>query len=353
MKNNRKLNSNGSGIDHRMAFDPSPLGSTLGQRLVWALEASALGCFWFIARVLPIGQASRLGGWFLRRLGPRLHRHRIICGNLAVAHQARSSSAIDVLARGIWASFGQVMAEFAHLSEICGQQLDDRVELIIDSSTGISVQPTKPVVFVGAHLANWEIGAAAVARRGTPLTVVFTPHKNPIIARMVQKKRQALGCGFVSKNASLRLLVRQLQEGRSIGFVVDRRFDQGAQMPFFGVEALIALAPARLAQKFGCQLVPVRVERTGLARYRVTAFPPIEPDELIKDDRNRAKDMMRQAFEQFESWIEDRPDEWFCSKRIWPRSPPSPEKRGYADRPAPAPTIQHDDLEQERILSSS
>jgi lauroyl/myristoyl acyltransferase len=35
------------------------------------------------------------------------------------------------------------------------------------------------VVFVSGHLGNWEITAGTVAHRNTPLTVVYSPNRNP------------------------------------------------------------------------------------------------------------------------------------------------------------------------------
>jgi KDO2-lipid IV(A) lauroyltransferase len=74
-----------------------------------------------------------------------------------------------------------------------------------------------------------------------------------------------------------------------------------------------------LALKFGCDLVPVRVERLQRGAYRVTVCEPVRPDPSIPDDRTKAVDMTRRVSEHFESWIRERPDQWFCSKRMWPK----------------------------------
>jgi lauroyl/myristoyl acyltransferase len=48
------------------------------------------------------------------------------------------------------------------------------------------------VVFITAHLANWELTAAMAVAMGVPLTVVYTPMRNPFIDRMPQRKRRAV-----------------------------------------------------------------------------------------------------------------------------------------------------------------
>jgi KDO2-lipid IV(A) lauroyltransferase len=278
-----------------------------------------LRLFWFVARRLSVENASRLGHWVIRRIGPRLHRHRHIRRNLSLALRNRGPDEIEALSRGVWGSFGEVLAQYVHLPEICGSEIDQRIELVTHRGLDIFAAEPRPVVFVGAHLANWELLAASVAARGVPLTVVYNPEPNPLVARMMQKRRRSLGCGFISKGDGLRPLMRELSQGRSIGLLIDRRNDRGEVLPFFGLGTPMTLSPARLALKFGCQLVPAQVETLGPARFRVTTYPAVEPDDRSASEPEQALQMMLKVHAYFEDWIEQRPQEWFCSKRMWPK----------------------------------
>ena len=42
-------------------------------------------------------------------------------------------------------------------------------------------------------------------------------------------------------------MLRELQQGRSVGLLMDQRYDRGEKIPFFGVPATTTLVPARLA----------------------------------------------------------------------------------------------------------
>ena len=33
----------------------------------------------------------------------------------------------------------------------------------------------------------------------------------------------------------------------------------------------------------------------------------------------QAIDMTQQVHQQFENWIRQQPEDWFCSKRLWPK----------------------------------
>ena len=288
--------------------------------LIWVVEAGLLGLFWLVSRCLPVETAARFGARLLAALGPRMSRHRHVVRNLAIVPPRRGPAEIESLARRVWAGFGQVMAEYAHLPELCRTGPGARIELIRRDDLDIYNGSGRPVIFVGAHIANWELSAGAVAAHGTPLTVVYMPEKNPLVAAMVQRRRRALGCGFVSKLEGLRPLIRELAKGRSIGLLIDRRNDQGETLPFFGLDTMMTASPARLALKFGYQLVPTGIERTGPSRYRVTLYPPVEPDDRTASDDDQARQMMAKVNALFEAWIRARPMDWFCSKRMWPKT---------------------------------
>ena len=101
--------------------------------------------------------------------------------------------------------------------------------------------------------------------------------------------------------------------------VCDLGVESGAAVPFCGEDAPTTLAPARLALRFGCPLVPVRVERLGPARLRVTLHDPVPPDGAAPPDL-QARHMMARVNAAFEAWIVARPHEWQCFQNRWPKA---------------------------------
>ncbi len=144
---------------------------------------------------------------------------------------------------------------------------------------------------------------------------------------MLRKSRESLQCELVPRDNSARRLMQSLKKGRTVGIIIDRRVDEGQPIPLFGQDKLTTTMPAKLALKFNCDLVPVRVERGKDANFKVTFYPSISP--LNRDDceSDQAIDMIAQVHRLFEQWIRQQPQDWFCSKRLWPkRKPQSPEK---------------------------
>ena len=289
----------------------------LRRRLAWPFEALALAVFWQVCALLPAERASALGRALLRVLGPRLPWHRQLRSNLAVALADASPARTEDLAREAWGNFGATLAEYPHLRTIARGQFREHVDLVLSPEVEARCRSGLPSVFVTAHLGNWELAGAAAASTGVPLSAVYSRQANPLIDWMVQRHRRALGCGFVTNEAGARPLLAELLAGRSLGLLADLRVDNGEPLPFFGQAARTTLVPARLALKFGCPLVPMRVERLGGARFRATAHPPIRPEDESVDPAQQARSMMRQFNELLETWIREQPAGWQCLKRRW------------------------------------
>jgi KDO2-lipid IV(A) lauroyltransferase len=282
-------------------------------------EAGVLRAFWAASRRMSPDQAVARARSLMIRVGPRLRRHPKLVRNLATVFPQTSAEALEAMARESWGHIGQVIAEYPHLQRICGPDAEARIEI----RSEIDLEPIRsgkqPVIFVLAHLANWEMAGAMAGRAGLPITCVYSPQQNEAIERLLQRQRQVLGCRFVDKAAGAQGLVGELRRGRSLGILVDQRYDESDSVPFFGLDAPAPLGPATLAAKLRLPFVPVRIERLDHGcRFRITAHPPIEPDRSVGDAREVARDMTARLYALFEAWIRERPEQWLCLKRRWP-----------------------------------
>jgi KDO2-lipid IV(A) lauroyltransferase len=294
------------------------------QHILWAIEAAAFGILLGISRLLSPERASALGCRLFRAVGPRLDKTRIFRRNLTLAFPEKSGGEIEMLIREIWGNVGSVLAEYPHLPTYAVAGQPDRLEIVINSDSPVFQNTGKAAVFVSAHLANWEIPAAAVRRLGIPASGLYTALQNPWLDRSLHKVRARLGVGLLPRDGGVRALVRELGSGKSIGLLVDQRVDSGEPVPFFGLEMNTSTTPARLALRYHCDLIPIRVQRLGNARFRVTFDKPITPSVEITDDHRKILDMTRQLNEIFEAWIRATPQDWLCSKRRWSKDAKRP-----------------------------
>lgn len=290
------------------------------QRARWRMEAGLLYLFWAVCARLQPHVASAFGQRLLQRIGPRLGKTAHMRRNLRLAFPDLTEAELKDVLREVWGNAGAVLAEYPHLQEICYDHFGGAFDYVEKRNLDEYRAGRRHGVFVSAHVGNWELIAAAAGRQGIPLTVIYAPSRNPYVERLLRRRREALGCRLVSLDEGARPLLRELGEGRSVGLVVDTRDDDGVPIPFFGLDKLTTLAPARLAMRFGCELIPVRIERLGPARFRLTVHEPIRPDPALASDKERAVQMMAELNRLFERWIRARPEQWLCIKRAWPKT---------------------------------
>lgn len=283
----------------------------------WAMEAATLGLFWQVCAWLPPDKASALGRRTLAAIGPRLHKSSHMRNNLAVAFPDLDDGERATLLRDVWGNTGAVFAEYPHIRTLCRRNFDAHFEVVSRQDLSPYREGKKQGIFVTAHVGNWEVGAAPAIDLGMAVAVVYAPIRNPIVDRMLKRKRAALGCELLSRGDGLPNLMRALREGKSLGLVIDHRDDAGIPLPFFGLDKLTTVVPARLALRFDCDLIPTRVERLERARFRVTVYDPVRPDPGQASGKDQAIQMMIEINEIFEQWIRERPEQWLCTKRAW------------------------------------
>jgi KDO2-lipid IV(A) lauroyltransferase len=287
--------------------------------LLWPMQGLALALFWSCCAATTPERAAALGARLGRAIGPRLHWHRRLRDNLTVALPYATAAQVERTARAVWGSFGATLAEYAHFEAIADRAFRRHVEVVLHRGLEASRGLGQPFIFVTAHLGNWEIAAATARHLDLPLTVIHSPPANPLARWLLERRRRVLGCAFLASHDGIRPLVRELRAWRSIGVLVDSQAESGEPVPFCAQHTTTTLVPARLALKFGCPLVPVRVERLRPAHLRVTLHDPVQADPALAP-AGQARQMMAAVNALFESWIVERPYEWQCFQNRWPRS---------------------------------
>ncbi len=272
------------------------------------LEFIALAAASFFFRLLDIDKASELGGRIGKTIGPKLPVSRVALRNLAAALPEITEERRKEIIFGMWENLGRVFGEYPHMERIGRERVEIRGLEIMEALIG---SPNGSIIF-GAHLANWEMTSHALEKL-RPSAVVRVPN-NPWIRRMVEKRR---GGVLIPKSASgARSLVRHLKEGRHAGILIDQKYNEGIEAPFFGMPAMTSPAFVQLARKFSCPVVPVRFERTGGANFRITFYEPLK---LKGPDGNPLADeeCIAAAHAMLEEWIKERPEQWIWLHRRW------------------------------------
>jgi KDO2-lipid IV(A) lauroyltransferase len=265
---------------------------------------------------IPVDWASRAGGCIGRMIGPRLGISRRALRNLRRAMPENSEAENRRILSSMWDNLGRSVAEFPHLARIC-REGTGRVEIANGARLAGLIGGGETAIFFGGHFANWEVGPSTIHRvLGDSLLSVYRAANNPWVNRLMRRhlrSRQVVAKG----NVGGRELVRHLRQGGHVAMLVDQKMNDGIAVPFFGREAMTAPAIARLALRFHCPVVPVRVERLAGARFRLTVLPPVP----IVDTGDGARDVlagMTSINAIVEGWVRARPEQWLWLHRRWP-----------------------------------
>ncbi len=287
------------------------MDGSIVKRALARLEAGAAFSFERLSRCLSPETASGLGGWVLRGIGPAIGAGRVARRNLRRAFPGRD---VEGLLGEVWANLGRTLFEYPHLVEMHRRGLVEFHGL--DVIARLKAEGRGGVFFSG-HQANWECVPMLAEEGGFEAAVMYRAPNNAYVADLISRCRSAQGVRFIPKSLQgTKTAFSVLAAGGFVGVLIDHRYNRGIEVDFLGGRAVIAPTLAVMARRFRCPAVPIRVERTGAARYRVTVHEPLPVDYALPAAAFQA-DVMQRAFAVLESWIRERPEQWFWMQRLW------------------------------------
>jgi len=292
------------------------------RKSVHALEAAAAGVFYWSFWLLPVDAASGLGGWIGRTIGPRLRASARAERNLTRAFPEMTAAEIAPIVCGMWENLGRTAGEYPHLGKFKiskpGGPADPRIEIAGGEHIEHVRAGGKAAIFVSGHFANWELPAISISQHDVPLDIVYREASNKLTGWLYRRRDANVSGNLIPKGAAgARQMLKSLQAGRHLGIMADQKMNDGIAVPFFGRDAMTAPALAQLALKYDCPVVPVRIERTKGARFRISFLAPIEFAPTGERNHDTLA-FMTKINEQLETWIRNNPAQWLWLHNRWP-----------------------------------
>jgi len=278
-------------------------------------EALLLQTLFWLFKILGPEKSSALGGWIGRSIGPRLATSRKARRNLLSVFPAMSKEEQDRIITGMWDNLGRVIAEYPHLETISLSfteiENDPILQDIIANKTG--------AVFIGGHFANWEIPCITMLTRyDHDIALTYRAPNNPWVEKMLQKSRTLNGRlkAFPKSQDSGRHILQTLKNKTFLGILIDQKYNEGMETPFFGRPAMTNPVFVHLAQKYNCPLIPVQTQRLERCHFKLTLHPPLK----LFDEKGVAlpvEDVITQAHTLLEDWVSQKPEQWLWLHRRW------------------------------------
>jgi Kdo2-lipid IVA lauroyltransferase/acyltransferase len=173
-------------------------------------------------------------------------------------------------------------------------------------------------LFATAHLGNWELSAFAHALLSGPMHVVVRPLDNPLIDRLVERRRSGSGNRLISKTDYARSILKALAANEAVGILIDQNAspENGTFVKFFGVPACSGTGFAKLAARSGAAVIPgFALWSAKEGRYVLRFYPPVP----ITGDAGRDTEVLQSTLEAV---IRTCPEQWLWIHRRWKTRPP-------------------------------
>ncbi|MCL1940474.1 MAG: lysophospholipid acyltransferase family protein [Synergistaceae bacterium] len=276
-------------------------------------SAKLLKLFIALIKKLPYGLAVKLGSflgvalWFFSFR--RVNRLEARC----VSSLGVGVTLARKIIRGSYANMGRICGEFFNLKsrgEAAGLVTISGEEYLREA-----LEAGRGVIIMAAHLANWEIAAAAVCHSGYPLNVIYTPQRNTAGIEDIYREQREKICGMgliKSEGAGMKEALKVLKRGEILCILqdLDARAD-GEISEFLGLPASVHTGLIKLSRRFDCPVIPGRAARDEKGKNYLLFYPPLTS---FGGDMEKSLSICNNIIE---SWVREHPEQWMWILDRW------------------------------------
>lgn len=218
---------------------------------------------------------------------------------------------------GVFRSMARLLATFARFPRMTAANIHQWIRYDGLENYQNALARGRGVLVATAHLGNWELSAFAHAWMTAPMHIVVRPLDNPLIDKLVERRRSLSGNRVIEKKDAARGILRALAANEAVGILIDQNTtpDQGVFVDCFGVKACAGSAFVKLAHRSGAAVVPgYALWSQDENRYILRFYPAIEMTGDVQEDTQR-------IHSHLENVIRQHPDQWLWIHRRWKTRP--------------------------------
>ncbi len=293
-------------------------------------SAGRLACKAVLAllRKLPYAPALTLSERLGAAAGALLRKWPAVAErNLAIAFPQMDRQAKTRIRRAMFRHLGRILLTIARAPAIEREDLP-RWIVFKDLHHFTDAQKRgKGVLFLTAHLGNWELSAFAHGLAVGPIHVMVRPLDDPALDRIVANSRTASGNKIVPKANAARTVLQTLRNNEAVGILIDQNAaaSEAVFVDFFGLPAAANKGFAQLAMRSGAAVVPgFAWWNSRESRYVLQYHPPVEMAST-GDDEADVVENTRRCQAVVEQAVRRHPQQWLWIHRRWKTRPPGEE----------------------------
>ena len=266
-----------------------------------------------IFKLIGYKNSSNLGAKITSFLGPMFRKKTLILKNL---DRAFPNEEIDneKKIKKIWENYGRILSDYIYLKDFRNGTKNNYINVEGREILNSIKKKKSPVVFVSGHFNNFELMAMEIEKNDINVAAIYRPLNNLFLNPMMENIRKKYVCKRQIKKGigGTREILKLFKNGVSIALMIDQRVSEGKKIKFFNHEAYTTTIPAQLIKKFGCDVIPVHIERNKRYHFNIKFFEPISFD--------KNKNIMQVTLELnkiLEKMILKNPDQWIWTHNRW------------------------------------
>lgn len=235
----------------------------------------------------------------------------------------KSEAEIRRIARGVFQNFAMTAGEILQFPFWNQEKVLDRVDVgnVLETYEQL-LSEGRGVIFVSAHIGNWELAGGVLGLNGYPGRAVARRIYYEPFNQWIVDLRSQVGIQTIYRDISSREMLKRLAQNEVMGILPDQDIERirGIFVPFFGIPAYTPLAPVRLAMAAKAPILINFLVRENRTRYRFVFGGVLRPSE-DPDRKGAVEKYTRMWMTQCEEIIRKYPDQWGWMHDRWKTRP--------------------------------
>ena len=246
------------------------------------------------------------------------YRRKVVDMNLRNSFPEKSEEERKGIARKYYRHLCDTFAEFYKLWHISEDEIKRRCVMVNMDVPHRYFEQGRSVIAFSGHYGNWEMMYSyKLWEKNVELVPIYKPIHNKIFDRMTCKIRSRFGATPLAKADTLRVMLRNQQEGKitMTGFIGDQTPNRRSLhfwTRFLNQDTAVLEGTERIARKLNQPVVFVNMRKVKRGHYHAEFY------DLCSDPQSlEPGELTRMHIRMLERFIRVEPAYWPWSRRRW------------------------------------
>ena len=283
------------------------LCSYLGYGMLWGVSFLPLPLMYLVTDVL-----------FVILFYGVHYRRKVVDMNLRNSFPEKSEEERKGIARKYYRHLCDTFAEFYKLWHISEDEIKRRCVMVNMDVPHRYFEQGRSVIAFSGHYGNWEMMYSyKLWEKNVELVPIYKPIHNKVFDRMTCKIRSRFGATPLAKADTLRVMLRNQQEGKitMTGFIGDQTPNRRSLhfwIRFLNQDTAVLEGTERIARKLNQPVVFVNMRKVKRGHYHAEFY------DLCSDPQSlEPGELTRMHIRMLERFIREEPAYWLWSHRRW------------------------------------